>query len=146
MKNISVLLLCMISVSFTAWQTDFEKAKQTAKEKHQLILLNFSGSDWCGPCIRMRKDIFDDPNFSVMADKELVMVNADFPRMKKNQLDKQLKKENEALADKYNPEGKFPFTLLLDADGRIIHQWDGFPEKNVSQFANEIKLICDAHK
>jgi len=146
MKSVSLILLCIVSMSFTIWQTDFEKAKQIAKDKHQLILLNFSGSDWCGPCIRMRSDIFDSPAFSKMADAELVMVNADFPRMKKNQLDKQLKKQNEALADKYDPEGKFPFTLLLDASGKIIHTWDGLPEKDGPKFAQEVKSICDANK
>ena len=128
------------------WETDFSKAQQSAKTEHKLILINFSGSDWCGPCIRMRSDIFDSPAFSKMADAELVMVNADFPRMKKNQLDKQLKKQNEALADKYDPEGKFPFTLLLDASGKIIHTWDGLPEKDGPKFAQEVKSICDANK
>ena len=146
MKSVSLILICMVSMSFCVWQTDFEKAKQIAKEKNHLILLNFSGSDWCGPCIRMRKEIFDSPAFSTMADANLVMVNADFPRMKKNQLDKPLKKQNEALADKYNPEGKFPFTLLLDANGKIIHSWDGLPEKDGSKFAQEVKSICDASK
>ena len=135
-----------MSLSFTTWETDFEKAKQIAREKQQLILLNFSGSDWCGPCIRMRKDIFDSPAFSAMADADLVMVNADFPRMKKNQLGKQLQKQNEALADKYNPEGKYPYTLLLDANGKIIHSWDGLPEKDGPKFAMEVKSICDANK
>jgi len=146
MKFISALLLCIVCMSFTGWQTDFEKAKQIAKEKHQLILLNFSGSDWCGPCIRMRTDILDNPVFSAMADAELVMVNADFPRMKKNHLNKQVEKQNEALADKYNPEGKFPFTLLLDPNGKIIHTWDGLPEKDGPKFAKEVKSICDATK
>jgi len=146
MKIISIILLSIFSLSFTTWQTDFEKAKQIAKEKHQLILLNFSGSDWCGPCIRMHKDIFDSPGFSTMADANLVMFNADFPRMKKNQLNKQLQKQNEALADKYNPEGKFPYTLLLDANGKVIRIWDGLPEKDGPEFAKEIKSICDANK
>ena len=146
MKTISVLLISLFSISFVTWQTDFGKAKEVAKEKHQLILLNFSGSDWCVPCIRMRKEIFDDATFSAMADAELVMVNADFPRMKKNQLPKVIKKQNDSLADKYNPEGKFPFTLLLDANGKIIHTWDGLPEKDGPKFAKEVKSICDANK
>jgi thioredoxin-related protein len=146
MKIISVLVIGFFSMAFSTWQPDFKKAKEIAKEKHQLILLNFSGSDWCVPCIRMRKEIFDDPAFSAMADTELVMVNADFPRMKKNQLAKPIKKQNESLADRYNPEGKFPFTLLLDANGKIIHTWDGLPEKDGPKFAKEIKSICDANK
>lgn len=140
-------LACMAftALSFTGWQTDFEAARQTAKQKHQLILLNFSGSDWCGPCIRMKKEIFGDKDFMSMADSSLVLVNADFPRSKKNQLDKKLVAQNDALAEKYNPEGKFPFTLLLDADGKVIKTWDGFPRENAIQFAAQLKTICNAH-
>ena len=84
--------------------------------------------------------------FSKMADTTLVLVNADFPRNKKNQPDKQLKKDNEALADKYNPEGKFPFTLLLDADGKIIKSWEGLPKENATAFTLEVKNISDANR
>jgi len=146
MKKIFILAASIICMSFAVWQTDFEKAKQVAKEKHQLILLNFSGSDWCGPCIRMKKEIFEDEQFSKMADSKLVLVNADFPRNKKNQLKKEIKKQNEALADKYNPQGKFPFTLLLDADGSVIRSWDGMPDEPAAVFSEKIKKICDAHK
>jgi len=133
-------------MSFIEWQPDFENAKKIAKEKHRLILLNFSGSDWCSPCIRMRKEILDNEVFSKMADSSLVLVNADFPRNKKNQPDKIIRKQNEMLADRYDPDGKFPFTLLLDADGKIIRSWDGFPSGTISQFIAEIKSISDAHK
>jgi thioredoxin-related protein len=133
-------------MSFSYWQSDFENAKQRASEKHRLIMLNFSGSDWCGPCIRMRKEIFENDQFLKMADTSLVFLNADFPRNKKNQLTKQLRKQNEALADQYNPEGKFPFTLLLDAKGNIIKTWEGLPNENATQYSRLIKSICDAHK
>ncbi len=147
MKKLLIISICFAAMSFTTtWQPDFEKAKQIAKEKHQLILLNFSGSDWCGPCMRMRKEIFESDLFSKMADSTLVMVNADFPRNKKNQLTKQIKKQNEALADKYDPEGKFPFTLVLDATGKALRSWDGLPKENAAAFAKEIKNICDANK
>jgi thioredoxin-related protein len=133
-------------MSFTIWQPDFEAAKKTAKQKHQLILLNFSGSDWCIPCIRMRREIFDSDQFSKMADTSLVLVNADFPRSKKHQLAENLKNQNEALAEKYNPEGKFPFTLLLDANGKVIKVWDGLPAQTAEQFAQAVKTICDGNK
>ena len=145
MKNLFIILFSIAAMSFTTWETDFEKAKQTAKEKHQLILLNFSGSDWCGPCIRMKKEIFGDKPFSTMADANLVLLNADFPRSKKNQLNEQLKKQNEMLADKYDPEGKFPYTLLLNADGKVLKAWDGLPE-NSDQFIKQVKDIIDANK
>ncbi|WP_261387738.1 thioredoxin family protein [Chitinophaga pinensis] len=95
-------------------------------------MLNFSGSDWCGPCIRLRKEIFDSEQFIKMADTTLVMVNADFPRNKKNQPERQVQRQNEALADEYNPTGKFPYTVLLNADGKVIASWDGYPKTDVT--------------
>jgi thioredoxin-related protein len=146
MKNILASVLCFSVLSFTIWQPDFETAQKIAKEKKQLILLNFSGSDWCIPCIRMRRTIFESEEFLKMADTTLVLVNADFPRNKKNQLKKESKEENEKLAEKYNPDGKFPFTLLLEAKGKIIRVWDGLPSQTPQQFTNTIKTICDANK
>ena len=144
--NKLLLLICITTMPFIQWQPNFETAKKIAKEKHAFILLNFSGSDWCGPCIRLKKEIFESEAFSKMADSSLIMVNADFPRNKKNQLDAQTKKQNDALADRYNPDGKFPLTLLLDADGKVIKTWDGLPGENAQQFSDEVVNICYANK
>ena len=89
MKCIALLLLILIPFQ---WETDFENAKKIAKEKNELILLNFSGSDWCGPCIMLRKDYLESDAFQDMAKGNLVMVNADFPRKKKNQQSAELVK------------------------------------------------------
>ena len=140
----SLLIALPVFFAMTVWQPDFQTAQKEAVAKHHLILLNFSGSDWCGPCIRMHKEIFDSPAFSAFADSCLELVNADFPRSKKNQLSKVIQKQNEALADKYNPEGKFPFTLLLNASGKVIKTWDGLPDENAEQFTSQVKNICDA--
>ncbi|UPT71140.1 MAG: thioredoxin family protein [Flavobacterium sp. JAD_PAG50586_2] len=78
-----LLLSLFILFLPTQWEPSFENAKKTAKEKHELILLNFSGSDWCGPCIVTRKDFFESEVFTKMANENLVLVNADFPRKKK---------------------------------------------------------------
>ena len=137
MKKILLILHVMV-MSHAFGQTAIENAKQQAKEQHRLILLNFSGSDWCVPCIKMHKTIFENGTYKQMADSLLVYVNADFPRKRKNQPLSQTIKENEALADKYNPGGAFPFTLLLDADGKIIKTWEGLPKEGVDGFTNEI--------
>jgi len=146
MKKKLIVVFAFTCMSFVNWQTNFDAAKLQAKEKHEYILLNFSGSDWCGPCMRMRKEIFDSEVFSGLASSSLVMVNADFPRNKKNQLESSVKKQNEALADKYNPNGHFPFTLLLDADGKIIKLWDGLPKEDARQFTQVVKSIIDGRK
>lgn len=136
-------LLCLVMMSFTDWQTDFKKAKEVAKTEHRLILLNFSGSDWCGPCMRLRNEVFASGDFTKLSGSSLVLLNADFPRSRKNQLSKEAQQQNDWLAEKYNPNGRFPYTLLLDEEGRIIKAWDGFP-KDQAKFIAEIKERCDA--
>jgi len=142
--NVLSSILFSAILFLNTWQTDFEKAKAEAKTENKFILLNFSGSDWCGPCIRLKKEIFDSESFTNYADKHLVLVNADFPRLKKNMLSKEQQKQNDALADKYNSDGAFPLTLLLDADGKVIKKWDGFPSETVEEFKNDVKAAADA--
>src|SRR5438270_13576456 len=108
MKLLSIILFTIFTAG-TPWLGDFDTAKTEATQKHKLILINFSGSDWCGPCIRLRKEILESDTFENFASDHLVLVRADFPRQKKNQLSKEQTKLNEALADKYNADGKFPF-------------------------------------
>lgn len=139
MNFLSVLLL--LSMAHPTWLTHFEKGKTEAATSKKLIVLNFSGSDWCGPCIRLKKEIFSSDAFANYASEKLVLVNADFPRYKKNELPKQQVKENEALAEKYNPAGRFPFTVLLDADGKVLRQWDGLPDESPEKFVDEIKTF-----
>jgi len=143
MKLLALLIVFMIPIQ---WEPSFENAKKTAKEKKELILLNFSGSDWCGPCIVLRRDYLESEVFTTMAKDNLVLVNADFPRKKKNIGTAEVVKRNEALAEQYNKEGSFPLTLLLNADGKVIKSWHGKPEANAEQWTSEIKAICDANK
>jgi len=135
---LSFLFALLFSGSST-WLTNMDDAKQLAKTKHEFILLNFSGSDWCGPCIKMHKDIFESATFQQYADSHLVLVNADFPRMKKDQLPSDQQKRNDALADKYNPKGIFPYTILLDSDGNVLKAWEGFYEPGADNFVYQIK-------
>jgi len=144
MRFLSVAFLGFFFVFINGWETDFETAQKKAGKEHKLIVLNFSGSDWCIPCIKFSKQVLEKPAFREYAEKNLVLVNADFPRLKKNQLSKELQKKNEKLADKYNPQGIFPLTLLLNADGKLLHTWEGFPNLTAEQFTNQIKEIADA--
>ena len=123
----------------TDWLTNFDAAKETAARENKNILLNFSGSDWCGPCIKMKREVFETETFQSYASERLVLVRADFPRLKKNQLEKSQTEHNEALAEKYNPSGKFPLTLLLNAKGEVIETWDGFNNQTPEDFIKELK-------
>lgn len=140
MIKILYILLASTGVFFVPqWHTSIDEAQQIARKEHRHILLNFSGSDWCGPCILLRKEVFDDPEFSALADSTLVLVNADFPRMRKNQLTKAQQEANDKLADRYNPSGIFPLTLLLDADGRVVKKWEGNPGLKPGAFSAQVK-------
>jgi thioredoxin-related protein len=143
------LFMCFLAgllLNTTGWHYNLEEAKEIAHKEHKHILLNFSGSDWCGPCIMMRKEILDDPAFLKMADTALVLVNADFPRKKKDQLSTRQQSINNALADQYNSEGKFPLTLLLNADGKVLQSWDGYPGVKPEVFAGQVEQIIESDK
>ena len=137
MKVLAIYLIMMFAPG-VKWLGDFKEAQAQATQQHKLILINFSGSDWCGPCIRLRKEILESAAFERYATDNLILVRADFPRQKKNQLSKEQVKLNEALADKYNAEGKFPYTLLVDEHGKVLNRWDGFPNENTDQFIADI--------
>ena len=127
-----------------SWVKDMQQAKQVAVAEHKLILLNFSGSDWCGPCMRMHKEIFASDSFLQLAQNNLVLVNADFPRQKKNQLAKAQQQVNDQMADTYNKNGLFPLTVLLRADGTLLKSWEGFPKQGAAGFMDELRQAIHA--
>jgi thioredoxin-related protein len=145
MSRSTIALLLTMLFATDGWHYNLDEARQLARDQHKHILLNFSGSDWCGPCIMLRKQILDNPDFLKMADTSLVMVNADFPRSKKNQLSSRQQELNDAMADKYNSQGKFPYTLLLDVNGKVLRAWDGFPNEKAVEFAGEVRQVIDAN-
>lgn len=138
MKSIAGFILVLM-LNITTWHHSYDEALQLAKKEHKHILLNFSGSDWCGPCIRLHNEVFTKDAFNQLADKSLVLLNADFPRNKKNQLSAAQQKNNDNLAEKYNPQGAFPYTVLLDENGKVVNAWDGFPKKSIVDFIDEIQ-------
>ena len=142
MKTLSMVLLMAVASS-TGWLTDFGAAGQAAQQEHKYILLNFSGSDWCAPCIKLKKEVFESEAFSSLAESKLILVRADFPRSKKNQLTKEQTQHNEALAEKYNPDGKFPYTLLLSEDGKVLKAWDGYVFGAQEKFISELQAAVE---
>ncbi len=125
MKYLFFLSFCFLSIAASAQTEDFNSARKKAKEEGKMILIEFSGSDWCIPCIRLEKEVFNKEAFIKYADAHLVLLKADFPRLKKHELPKDIKQQNEALAEVFNPGGAFPYTVLLDADGKVLKSWEG---------------------
>ena len=119
------------------WLEDFSEAKKEAKESGKMILLNFCGTDWCAPCIQLRKKVFASEPFQEFAKDKLVLLRADFPRLKKNQLPEDQKLKNEKLAELYNKNGVFPLTVLIDQDGNVLKEWEGY-QPDIPKFLKEI--------
>jgi thioredoxin-related protein len=129
-KTMILALLFLVTIGYSQeWKTDFEVAKNDANTQNKTILLVFSGSDWCGPCIKLDRDIWQSAEFKEFAKNNLIIERADFPKKKQNQLAPELKKRNQELAEKYNKDGLFPLVVILDKTGKILGK-TGF--KNIS--------------
>jgi protein disulfide-isomerase len=106
------------SVSAKAgWLTSYEKAQKEAQSTRKLLLMDFTGSDWCGWCIMLDKEVFSKPEFKEYASKNLVLLELDFPRMKK--MPPETVAQNERLAMKYGIQG-FPTVVVFDSDGKPL--------------------------
>ncbi|PHN06014.1 FAD:protein FMN transferase [Flavilitoribacter nigricans] len=122
-----------------SWETSWATAKEQAAASDKVILLNFSGSDWCAPCIKMKQEIFGTEVFRAFAADHLVLLNADFPRRRKNQLSAEQQAQNEQLAEQYNRKGSFPMTVLLRANGSVLTSWEGLPSVSAEDFVKAIR-------
>ncbi|NRD22434.1 thioredoxin family protein [Winogradskyella litoriviva] len=115
-----IFLLLSIQVYSQNWQTDFETSKELASKGDKIIVLVFQGSDWCAPCIKLDREVWNTQEFQDLAKDKLIMLQADFPRRKKNKLSNEQQEHNNTLADKYNKNGYFPYVVILDSDGNQI--------------------------
>ncbi len=144
MKNLVLIsLLFFTSTSELQWGADFEAAKTEAADSNKKILIVFSGSDWCKPCIQLHNTLFESAEFATFAKDNLLLVKADFPSRKKNQLSKEQTKRNEALAAAYNDAGEFPLAVFTNAQGLVLGTF-GFdktkkPADYISEFTKYLK-------
>lgn len=113
------------------WLTNFEEAKAQAKAEGKNILVEFHGSDWCPPCIKLNEEILSHEAFKVLAGKALVLVDADFPR--KSKLSPEQKEHNDKLASQFGVR-YFPTILILTSKGEVLDKSVGFPEGGLEEF------------
>ncbi|WP_171025594.1 thioredoxin family protein [Hymenobacter jeollabukensis] len=102
------------------WNNDLVAALQQAKAANKPVLAVFSGSDWCKPCIMLKQEVFDQPEFQRYAQDKLVLARFDFLRSKKNKLPADQTKRNEQAAAQLNKEGSFPLVVLLSPEGKVL--------------------------
>ncbi len=113
----ALLLSAFTGAQAAEWTTDVPKAIAKAKAENKLVVLDFTGSDWCGWCIKLKKEVFETPEFEAYAAKNLVLVELDFPR--KKEISAELKATNKALAAKYGVEG-YPTIFVLEGSGMPV--------------------------
>ena len=101
------------------WQKSFTEALVMADKQDRPIILVFAGSDWCGPCIKLDKEIWKSSEFKEYSKENYVLYKADFPRKKANRLSETLAMQNDDLAEKYNLQGHFPLVVVLDKNGAV---------------------------
>lgn len=138
----AALLLVAGAAAADVWETDYEDALATAAEEGRFLLLNFSGSDWCGWCIKLEKEVFSEREFRKYADDNLVCVLADFPRRKKQST--KLKKQNAQLKQKFGIRG-FPTVLLLDPQGELLAR-TGYRKGGASAYVEHLETILAPHR
>ena len=139
---LACLALCLSVVSLSAaepvWLTDLDEGMKVAKAEKKAILVDFTGSDWCGWCIRLKKEVFDQQEFAA-ASKDFVLVELDYPQKKKQPAEEKAK--NKAWAEKFSIEG-FPTIMLLNANGEPFAQTGyqaGGPVKYLAHLAELLK-------
>jgi thiol-disulfide isomerase/thioredoxin len=126
MKALRLLIVPALALAVAAstlaseWMTDYNKALALSKKTGKPILADFTGSDWCGWCIRLKGEVFSKPEFAAWAKKNVILLELDYPRRKA--LPAGIVKQNEILAAKYKIEG-YPTILFLGSKGQVLGQY-----------------------
>src|SRR6478609_3668022 len=131
-KTYNFLVLASLVVTLCAeptWQTNLDAAKAQAKKENKALLLDFTGSDWCPPCKQLKATVFEKPEFGKFAEKNLVLLEVDFPRGKKLPAD--VKKQNDKLQEKFNIDA-FPTIVIISADGKELGRFRGYDGDNAT--------------
>ena len=133
MKTLLICLLCATAplIASDLWSTDYQASIAEAASAKKPILLEFTGSDWCPPCMKQNKDVFEQANFESYAKDKLVLVKLDFPRSKEQA--PEIKERNQKLAAQYGVEG-FPTIILLSPDGKELDRQTGYGGGGVTGF------------
>ena len=134
-------LIAPVIETHSVWIEDFDKAKKQAKAENKYMLVDFTGSDWCGWCIKLNNEVFTQKEFLQYAQDNLVLVELDFPRGKPQSAE--IKKQNNELATKYGVRG-FPTILILDPNGELVAK-TGYQKGGPVAYIEHIKgLIAKA--
>jgi protein disulfide-isomerase len=125
-----------VSAEDSTWLTDLPKAQAQAKAENKIVLMDFTGSDWCKWCVKFKEEVLDSREFKDYAAKNVVLVEVDFPR--KKMLPSGQVMANSDLKDKYKIEG-FPTLVVLNKDGKEIGRQEGYEEGGPKDFIAKLE-------
>ena len=140
MMVLAIAGVSMVGVSFAeleGWSTDLDKALEQAKKEKKSVLVEFTGSDWCPPCIAMRKNVFSKKDFITAASKNYILVEIDSPNG-----DKQLKKKNAPILEKYEINA-LPTVVLLDSEGKEFTRFSAMEHPTTEKFLDHLKASLE---
>jgi len=148
MKKLTLIALFLIGLTASAQiqiVSNLNEAKSAAAKEDKNIMIIFSGSDWCVPCMRLEKEILSQPGFEDAELSKLVLIKADFPTRSKNKklISKKQQAYNAGLFEKYNPKGIFPLVVLLNKDGQEIAV-TGYKEMSPTAYASYIDNLVNS--
>ncbi len=121
-----------------AWLTNLPKAMAQAKAEKKMVLMDFTGSDWCPPCKNLHKTVLTSEEFNKFAKENLVLVELDFPKSKPQT--PELKAANQELSKKYAIRG-FPTIIVLDADGKELFKKVGYNGTSAKDYVAELEKL-----
>ncbi len=121
------------------WIFDIDEAINMANQENKKIIMVFSGSDWCAPCIKLDHEIWMQEEFIQYANQHFIMLRVDFPKRSKGKITKEQKEKNELLAEQFNPNGIFPYVLVLDGEGKVLNTlgYEGVSVKDYLDLLNQ---------
>ena len=128
----AILTLALTATSLLAgdgWMTNIDAAKKLSVKENKPLFVEFTGSDWCPPCMMMEKNVFSKDAFKSGAEKDFILVKIDIPNS-----DKKLKEKNQKVLEEYNVSG-VPTVVLFDAKG------DEFSRFTASEFSSVDKML-----
>jgi protein disulfide-isomerase len=133
----AIALTSTIALAASGWDDDYDKALAKGKQEKKLVLLDFTGSDWCGWCIKLDKEVFSKKEFKDYAKENLVLVEVDFPNSKPQS--RKLKEQNEKLQSQFGVKG-FPTIIVLNGDGKKVGEL-GYQEGGPEPFVAKLKAM-----
>ena len=145
----SLWLICIVVLAFSGsaygaagWTTSYAKALEASKETGKPILANFTGSDWCGYCIRLHKQVFKKSEFRSWAKKNVILLELDYPKGKR--LSPKLRQQNSELARRYKVSG-YPTLMMLDSEGETLFR----PRASIrgaKNWVDQVRTAVEVHR